>query len=202
MKTNLKTLSALLLLSMLFASCDNKDNQDTPTPTDAKSCDTSNSQFKQLYAAAPLTNQITYDSEIHSYNFEVTANHKICSIGYQSQPGLATTPYLMEIEDVSTPGSPIVIGTLSALFSSTATSYVSFATPVTVLVGRKYKMKRIQTMWGSNIGLTIGRLKTAPSGAITFPLTFGDLVITSTSLYQMAQTSNNWGLPCIDIVFI
>jgi hypothetical protein len=201
MKTKIKNMTIVFLTTILIAGC---DPADVATP-----CDNTNTAFKQLYnqtvaITMPIPNQdvVTYDSEIHSYTFEVDSQKSICSVGYQSQPALSTTPYLIEIWD-ETPTTPVLIGSLSSVFSSTTTSYASFASPIHLAVGNSYRIKRIQTTWGSSIGNTIGRMVNTSTGApLTFPYTFGTLKITGSSLYQNAGTQNDWAIPYIEIVFL
>jgi hypothetical protein len=205
MKSNLKKIARILFLSTLIVSCDKTDDE----PVVVTKCDSTNTDFKQLYnqtvaLTSPVPNQdnVTYDSEIHSYTFEVTSSKRICSVGYQSQPALSSTPYKIEVWD-ETPSTPLLVGTLSATFSSTTTSYVAFPTAIPLTVGNNYKIKRIQTNWGTNIGNTIGRMVHTVTGAplSAFPYTFGSLKITGSSLYQNAGTMTDWAIPFIDIVF-
>ncbi|MBC5834890.1 hypothetical protein G6N05_10595 [Flavobacterium sp. F372] len=135
----------------------------------------------------------TMDLVTHSYTFEVSSNKTICSIGYKSLPTFNTTPYAMEIYD-NTASTVLYSG--SHTFSSTATSYVAI-TPIQVVVGHSYTIKRIQTNWGSNIGNTIGRLVRN----LNFPVTFGNLKITGSSFYGTGVPLNDWAIPYIDIVF-
>lgn len=183
----------------LLISCTDED--DESVVNNPLQCDSSNTTFNQLYtnlvAISPNQDQTTMDLETHSYTFEVLSNKTICSIGYQSLPTFNTTPYVIEIYD-NTSSSVLYSG--SHTFSSAATSYVSI-TPIQVVVGHSYTIKRIQTNWGSDIANTIGRLVRNPSVDLTFPITFGDLKITSSSFYGTGGPADNWALPYIDIVF-
>jgi hypothetical protein len=140
---------------------------------------------------------MTYDSEIHSYTFEVSTPKTICSIGYQSQPALATVPYVIEI---SINGATTPVFSANFTFSSVATSYQVLSTPLLVTPGNSYTIRRIQTSY-TNIGDIIGRVLRPGGTAFSFPITQGDLRITGTSLYQHANTANNVFIPFIDIVF-
>lgn len=197
MKAQIKKLGTLVVVAITFASC-------TPTPAPAPTpaaCVTTGTDFQNLYAATVLqpgnTNVVTYDSEIHSYDFMVSAPKTICSIGYQSQPAIAATPYVIEIFD-NTTSTMVYSG--STVFSSAITSYVSIA-PVSLTAGDRYTIRRIQTAWAGNIGNTIGRLVRNATGSVTFPQTSGVLTITGSKLYQNAGTQLNWAIPFIDIVF-
>jgi hypothetical protein len=201
---NINKMNFLLLLfvALFTLSCDSDDD-----PIVTATCDDTNTEFKQLYnqtVASSILNHdiINYDSEIHSYTFEVTTAKTICSVGYQSQPALSTTPYIIEVWDV-TSTTPAMVGTVTSMFSSTTTSYVPFTTPIILTVGNIYQVKRIQTNWGTDISNTVGRMVCTVTGApiSTFPFTFGSLKITGSSLYQNAGTQTDWAIPYIDIVF-
>ncbi|MBC7640938.1 MAG: hypothetical protein H7174_01155 [Flavobacterium sp.] len=201
MKTQITKLT-LLALAIAVSSCspNNPATPNNPLSTSA-TCNTVGTDFQNLYAATVAqpgnSNVVTYDSEIHSYDFQVTAPKKICSLGYQSQPAIAGTPYLFEIFD-NTTSTMVYSG--SMVFSSLTTSFVSI-TPVVLTVGDRYTIRRIQTMWGTNIGNTIGRLVRNSTGNVTFPQISGSLMITGSKLYQNAGTQLNWAIPYIDIVF-
>ncbi len=191
-----------ILFSILLISCGSDDD-----PIVTATCDSTNTEFKQLYnqtvASTVLNNDIVnYDSEIHSYTFEVTTAKTICSVGYQSQPALSAVPYVIEVWDVTT-STPILKGSVSSTFSSTATSYVSFSSTIPLTVGNSYMVKRIQTSWGTDISNTGGIMVCTVTGAplSAFPYTCGSLKITGSSLYQNAITQTNWAIPYIDIVF-
>lgn len=174
-----------------------------PAPNNPPSnCITTSSDFQTLYGnliTAGNLNKVTYDSEVHSYTFEVLSNKTICKIGYQSQPAIASTPYKIEIFD-NTSNQLVYSG--SHVFSSTATSYVIPTSTVNLYTGKSYTIRRIQTNWGSNIANTIGRLVTNSSMSnLGFPFTQGNLKITGSSFYQNAGTWNNGGIPYIDIIF-
>jgi len=184
-------------VSLTFTAC-NKDEDTNTTNNNPLECDSSNTTFNQLYNSlvntAPNQDLTTMDAEIHSYTFEVLSNKTACKIGYQSLPTFNTTPYLIEIFDNT---SSTLIYSDSNTFSSASTSYVSI-TPVQLLVGHSYTIKRIQTNWNGNIENVIGRLV---NGNLTFPVTFEDLKIISSSFYGGGGPIDNWGVPYIDIVF-
>jgi hypothetical protein len=143
MKNQLKKLGTLVVVAIALASC-TPTGTPTPTPTPA-ACVTTGTDFQNLCAATVLqpgnSNVVTYDSEIHSYDFMVSAPKTICSIGYQSQPAIAATPYVIEIFD-NTTATMVYSG--STVFSSAITSYVSIA-PVNLTAGDRYTIRRIQT---------------------------------------------------------
>lgn len=204
MKKNVKTLGLALLAMLAITSCTKEEILNKPAPSGSPSvlaCVTSGTDFQQLYAnvltGTGNTNVVTYDSEIHSYTFTLAAPKTVCSIGYQSQPGIASTPYTIEIYNNSTNS---VVYTGNHVFSSAITSYVSIP-GVNLNATDSYTIKRIQTNWAGNIGNTIGRLVKNTSGSISFPQTFGVLRITGSKLYQNAATQTDWAIPYIDIVF-
>lgn len=205
-KTNLlnipemKTRSShLLFCIMLFSlvSC-KKDAELKKLPV---GCDSSNSVFNQLYtnlvSISPNQNSITMDTETHSFSFEVSSAKTICKIGYQSLLSFNQTPYLIEVYD-STSNTLLYSG--NHIFSPTSTSYISI-TPIALIVGHSYTIRRIQTNWAGNIGNTIGRLVHSSNANITLPVTFGVLTITGSSFYGNGGPQYNWAIPYIDIVF-
>jgi len=188
-----KPFGLLFLLGLTLFGC-------SPSPSPA-SCSTTGTDFQLLYSAVnalPLhSNVVTYDTEIHSYTFKLIASKTVCSIGYQSQPAIAATPYVIEIYNNTTSS---LVYTGSHVFSSASTSYVSIPS-VNLLAGNSYTIKRIQTNWGTNIGNTIGRLVENNSGNVFFPQVYGNMIITGSSFYQNGGPLNNAGIPFIDIVF-
>ena len=192
-----KTIGFLFLLVITISSC---STPPIPTPTPS-GCVTTGTDFQQLYSAVTAlpghSNVVTYDSEVHSYTFHLFATKTVCSIGYQSQPAIAATPYVIEIYDNTT---STLVYTGSHVFSSAATSYVTISS-VTLVAGDSYTIKRIQTNWGTNIGNTIGRLVRNNTGNVAFPQVYGNMKITGSSFYQNAGTQTNWAIPFIDIVF-
>lgn len=137
------------------------------------------------------------DAETHTYSFEVSSPKTICMIGYQSLPSFNQTPYLIEVYD-STSNTLLYNG--NHIFSPNSTSYYSI-TPIALVVGHSYTIRRIQTNWAGNIGNTIGRVVHSSTASITLPATFGDLTITGSSFYGTGGPHYNWGVPYIDIVF-
>lgn len=197
-----KTVSTLTILvfaiiSMFSIGC-------TPTPTPTPSCNTSNTIFHQIYTnvatASGNTDIVTYDLNVHEYDFKVSANKIICSVGYQSQPAVAALPYKIEIIDNTT---STTLYNNSAVFSSTVTSYVSVPN-ITVVPGHNYTVRRTLVNYLGNVGNTIGRMaKSTSSPTIAFPNAVGALTITASRFYQAGSTPTtlNLGIPFIDIAF-
>lgn len=179
-------------------------NPNDPTPV--VTCDQNNTLFNQLYQSV-LSNpsnveRVFMDREVHSYTFEVLSNKTICKVGYQSFPDISTIPYLIEIVDNT---SNTIIYSGSHVFSSSATSYVSI-NPISIVVGRSYTIKRVQTNWAPYITNTIGRMvhNQALSSNLVFPFIVGDLKITGSVLSDynpINGAQNDMCLPYIDIVF-
>ncbi len=142
------------------------------------------------------TDQVTFDTEIHEYTFSLSSNKEICGIGYQSQPEIASTPYIIEIFDNS---ANISIYSESHVFNSSKISYVSPTSTVSLQPGTSYTIKRIQTNWGTFITNTIGRL--ARKSEMTFPYSSGDMTINSANFYQNGGPLINSGIPYIDLIF-
>ena len=193
-------INAVILASLLIlCSCRRS------YPVIQSQCDNSNTEFNKIFnnlvntAPAGTYQDIrTYDSEIHSYTFEVLNPQTICSVGYQSEPALTGISYSIEIwRGANTTPEASVTST----FSSTGTSYVNLPVPLLVTPGNVYVIKRIQTNWSPDITRTIGRLVKKPAGNVPFPQVFGDLKITGSKLYQNATTQTDWAIPFIDIVF-
>ena len=165
-----------------------------------------NSDFDQLYmnyaSSSAYKDERKMDAEVHAYTFQVSRAHTIYQIGYQSEPAISTTPYLMEIYD-STSARLLYSG--AHTFSPTATSYVSIA-PVAVMPGHKYIVRRIQTNWGSILSNAIGRIldyKTPSRAAARsiFPTTVGDLTVSGSIFYGKAGPIYELGLPYIDLKY-
>lgn len=208
LKNTFRVTSILITGLFALASCTNNEELKVPPPKppvgqnpDDKGCKTNSSEFNSIYSGlvAVPGNQdvVTYDSEIHSYDFMVKQRKVVCSIGYASIPAMTAIPYKIEIFDYS---SNSVIYAASVLFAN-FTSYHTPTSPVVLNPGVKYSIRRIQTLWAPNIGNTIGRLVKNPAGNISFPQSSGDLTIIASKFYQNAGTQQNWAIPYINIVF-
>lgn len=182
----------LLLFSISIASCEDD--------IDSKTCDNSSSEFQSIFQSLVSnghTDTETYDSEIHEYSFSLTSNKDVCKIGYQSQPAMSSTDYIIEIVDNST-GS--IIYSDNHRFSSTQTSYITPSSPINLKSGVSYTVRRIQTLWGNNIGNTIGRI--AMKHNMSFPYSNGIMTITGSKFYQNGGPSINGAVPYIDLILI
>ncbi|HNE50932.1 MAG TPA: hypothetical protein PKM51_00155 [Chitinophagales bacterium] len=188
------------ILALVVSACN-------PTPT-PKPCVTTGTDFQNLYtsvvSAPGNSNAVTLDFEVHSYTFTLSTNKTVCKFGYQSQPGIATTPYTIQIYDNST---STLVCSVSGVFSSSSTSYVSPPSTVNLLAGHSYTLKRIQTNWAGNIGNTIGRIvKNATMSPLAFPFNSGVMTITGSTFYFITPSAGsavltNVAIPFVDIVF-
>jgi hypothetical protein len=212
MKNYLKKITTLLAFGLVTISCTKADTPQVSTAGNSTPiCTTTNSLFQQLYN--PL-NTSTFpenlsgynNAVIHEYTFKVTNPATICSIGYQSQTALATQNYVIEIFDTV---SSSIVSTITTTFSSTATSYVALSTPLVLVAGRSYKIKRYGPATVANpngAGRMVSNNVTG-TGNVSFPKTSGNLTITSSDFYTknssiiVSANDNNNSLPFIDIVF-
>lgn len=200
MKTISLIFSALLftILANILSSCNDRDNNPTPTAI----CDTSVSDFKTIFGTGGA---VTYDYDVHSYNFVLSQNKKVCSIGYQSVPNNVNTSYKIKILQ----GTTVIYNQLHT-FSSTATSYVTPITPVNLAAGITYTIERWQTNSGNSNTDNVGKIKLLS----TFPYNSGYMSITGSKFYfDSTYTNPNLGtpngtsvtvdsaIPFIDIVF-
>ena len=95
------------------------------------------------------------------------------------------------------------------MISSTTTSYASLTTPLSLIAGRSYIIKRHSPATpGTPNGA--GRMvsnNVAGFGNVSFPQTSGNLTITDSDFYTstffafISANDNNNSLPYIDIVF-
>ncbi len=188
-------LLASVLLIAIFSNCGNSSSSPT--------CTTTNTDFNMLYTqAVGLANHVdtnTYDTEIHEYTFTFSQNKTICSVGYQSQPAIASVPYTIEIKNNT---SNTVVYTGSHVFSSTATSYVSI-TPTPVVAGQSYTIRRtmLLTNAGNLFTNIIGRVVRHNGALVTFPKTFGLMTITGAKFFQNGGPLIDTGIPYIDIAY-
>lgn len=182
---------------IVIAFCFNCSSSSTPT------CTTTNTDFSQLYAqTVALPNHVdtnTYDTEIHEYTFTFSQTKTICSVGYQSQPAVASVPYTIEIKN-NTTNTLVYSG--SHTFSSTATSYVSI-TPTVVVAGQSYTIRRtlLLTNAGNILSNIIGRVVRQNGALVTFPKTFGLMTITGAKFFQNGGPLVDTGIPYIDIAY-
>ena len=189
-----------IAFTLLLTCC--TPNNPTPTPLPPPVCNTSNTDFQQIYsnllATANHVNINSFDTEIHEYTFTLSANKALCSVGYQSQAAISSVPYKIELLDASNN----ILYSGNHTFSPTMTSYVSIA-PINLTAGQSYTIRR--TMLLSNAGglfsNIIGRLVRNTSGTISFPTTSGIMTITGSKFYQNGGPLINAGVPYIDLAF-
>jgi hypothetical protein len=162
---------------------------------------TNDSDFQNIYNSLIKSKHdadITWDAEVHSYNFVLSENKSITSIGYQSQPELNSTDYIIEILN-NTDSSVVYSG--SHQFSSNELSYVVPNNLINLQSGVHYTINRIQTNWGQYITETVGHLVHTEQS--DYPLNYGVLTITESKFHDYGSMSS-WqkfkGLPRIDIV--
>jgi len=187
---SLKIFTLLVFSSLIISSCGDDDTRQL--------CDNSNSPFQSLFQSlitSGHTDDVTFDTEIHEYTFTLSSNKEVCEIGYQSQPGIASTAYVIEIFDNLS--STVIYSDLHT-FSSTGTSYVTPTSVINLQSGVSYTIKRIQTNWGSNFSNIIGRL--ARNNPMNFPYTNGIMTITNADFYQNGGPLTNLAVPYIDII--
>ncbi len=211
MKNYLKKISLLLLSSIAIASCSSNDSAPTIIPANNASCVSTNTLFQQLYNPLNTTafpeNLSGYNNAVtHEYTFNVTNAATICSIGYQSQTTLASQNYVIDIYDTV---NNTVARTITSTFSSTVTSYTALTTPLVLVAGRSYKIKRYGPATVANpngAGRCVSNNVTG-AGNVSFPKTFVNLTITDSDFYtqnlngQVSANDNNNSIPFIDIVF-
>lgn len=201
LKFNLFKKATLLFLATVTLLGCNPNGTTNPIPLPPP-CNSVNTDFQQLYTnvvnLAGHQNTITFDTEIHEYTFQLSVNKTVCSIGYQSQPAIATTPYLMEIVDASN----TVIYSGNHVFSSANTSYVPI-TPTPLLANQNYTVRRtiLLVNAGNNFANIIGRLVNQPGALVSFPQSFGIMTITGANFYQNGGPLLNRGIPYIDLTF-
>ena len=175
-------------------------------PPSNNSCNTTNTFFQQQYNAllgnvANYTESNTMDLSTHEYSFKVgIGSYTICKVGYQGNSALqaANIPYTIEIADASN----TILFSGSHVFASNTTDYFSI-TPVTLIAGQVYTIRR--TINNSTVPLsnTIGRIIQKNSGTMNFPYTTGAgaFTITASNFYGRGGPVPNIGIPFIDIVF-
>lgn len=162
-------------------------------------CDPNYSEFKNIFTgtlASGYSDEVTMDTEVHEYTFNLSNPQELCMVGYQSVSGMESTPYLMQIIDLST--NTIIYGD-SKTFSSTETSYILPSVPVYFQAGVDYSVRRTQTDWGTNIGNTIGRV--ARKDSMSFPYSMNGMTISTANFYQNGGPLIDFAIPYIDLIF-
>ncbi len=199
MKNQIKNTIFIFVFGILLIGCANPN----PAPAPVPACSSTNTIFNQLYnnvvGLPGYQNTVSFDTEIHEYTFSFSQNKTICSIGYQSQPAIASVPYKMEIIDNST---NTVIYTGNHIFSSANTSYVSI-TPTSIIANQSYTIRRTMLVAnaGNNFANIRGRLVNQPGALVSFPQSFGIMTITSANFYQNGGPLVNRGIPYIDFAY-
>lgn len=180
----------VLILTGLLSACD-----DDPVQV----CNHSFSEFQLLYKTLTqglAKDIVSYDTEIHEYNFVLSADKTLCAIGYQSHPSIPNVPYQIEIIDSV---SGLSLMKESFTFSSSATSYVAPKNKVLLAAGTTFILRRTQINWGNTIQNASGRV--AAIDNLVYPVISGDLFITSSNFFQNGGPLKNKGIPFIDLVF-
>ena len=193
---SIQKIAFVLFTSLALMSCSDEDpilNED-----DSGLCDESTSEFQSLFQTMindGYEDKLFIDTEIHEYSFTLSADKEVCKIGYQSLPGIETTPYLIEIIDSS---SNTTLYSDSHVFLSNNTSYVIPSTTINLAAGIPYTIKRVQTDWGMYITNTIGRV--ARQDSMKFPYTNGVITITNSNFFQNGGPLLNVAIPYIDLI--
>ena len=201
MKTQIKKISlfALVLSAVFSCTTSNPVARPNSTPLQIAACSTTNTAFQQLYAnvvsLSGHSNTVTFDTEIHEYQFKMASSISICSIGYQSQPAIASVPYKIEILNAAN----TVIYSGNLVFGSGTTTYVPI-TPVAISAGQVYTMRRTMPVAsaGNLFSNIIGRVVAQPGALISFPQTFGPMTVIGANFYQNGGPLVNQGIPFID----
>ena len=98
MKNQLKkigTIGVLLILISTITGCDKDRDEITP----GGNCNTTGTEVQSIVGTG-LTE--TFDFDVHSYDFILSQDKKICKIGYKSNNVSATLPYQIKILQGST----------------------------------------------------------------------------------------------------
>ncbi len=169
----------------------------------AAPCDASNTTFKQLYNFARTsmsgsTDVTNMDLLTHEYTFTLSANQVVCKVGYQGNSTLYANniPYLIEI--VNSTNTLLYSG--NHVFQSAVIDYQSIS-PVTLIAGQSYTLKRTVTNYMGNLSNTIGRALAFNVAANHFPVTLNGLTITASNFYGTGGPVPNYGIPYIELVF-
>lgn len=165
-------------------------------------CDNTNTLFHQIYtnaaSASGNTDRDYMDDTIHEYDFTVSSNEVICSVGYKAY---VAQPYKIEIID-NTTASTLFSNTNT--FNTSSTSYVSVPN-ISVIPGHSYTVRRTFAGIGALLDLQGKIVMSATPGIfMTFPKTVGAMTITGSRFYDphfFAIALPNVGIPFIDIVF-
>jgi hypothetical protein len=197
LKTTLPLVMVLAAILIIGPGCPSNVTPPTPAPA----CNVTSSPFRILYNAiksstSPIYQELnTIDLVTREYTFQLTGGDtKICSIGYQAEPGIPSGTYKMSILDGTT-----VLFTGNLSFGTTSMTYVSI-TPVQLQLNRSYIMRREATNYAGNLFNTTGQVLTIATGApLPVPLVGPSMKIMQTGFYGSTGTPiNNLLLPNID----
>ena len=195
-KTNdMKQIKFYVILLCVFSLFGCGDDDDNTIP-----CDNTSSEFQSIFQnmiTSGHTDDVTFDTEIHEYTFTLSANKEVCEIGYQSQPAISSTSYLIEIIDSLT---NTVIYSNNHTFSSISTSYITPSLTINLQSGTSYTIRRTLLLSNANgqFSNIIGRI--ARKSPMNFPYSNGIMTITSADFYQNGGPLTNLGVPYIDLI--
>lgn len=176
---------------------------EAPECSNDNECDNSSSEFQTIFQSMIYNGHsdiVSFDTEIHEYTFTLSADKVVCKIGYQSQPAIPSTPYLIEIIDNSTSNT---IYADNHTFSPTATSYAIPSSAINLESGESYTIRRTLLLndAGNQFGNIIGRIAAITNNSSTsFPYTNGIMTITNANFYQSGGPLPNAGVPYIDLI--
>lgn len=199
-KHNFSLLNMLCVATLLFTAVLLIGPSCQSPPSIAPKCDTGITPFKNIWQAVFTQNPtfediVTMDLITHEYKFKLDKAKTVCSVGYQGDANLyaSSTPYTIEIYNIT---DNQVVYTGAHIFKSNATDYQSVGR-VTLLANKTYSIRRTSP----NSSFPTGRVLRFSAGASPFPFTLNDMTILSTSFYDNTNTTLNYGIPYIDIVF-
>jgi hypothetical protein len=199
MKQSIKLL-VILLVSLLLTNCS------SDTKTVASNCDSSSSEFQSIFG---IGGTVSYDFDVHSYDFVLSQNKTICKIGYQSATYNVSNPYIIKILQGST-----VIYSQPHLFNDTAISYVTPTSTINLSAGITYTIERWQTNSGLDNLQNVGLIKTGttfPASSSFMSVVSSDFYFDSSYINPILSTPNgtiapntsgvDLAIPFIDIIF-
>jgi hypothetical protein len=198
MKKTIKSFG-ILFMAILLSNC----SQDKKA---AATCSTAGTEFQTIFGSGGI---VSYDFDVHSYDFVLSQNKTICKIGYQSTAYNVSNPYIIKILQGST-----VIYSQPHLFNHTAISYVTPTSTINLTAGITYTIERWQTNSGLDNLQNVGLIKTGT----TFPANSSFMSIVGSDFYFDSSYTNpilltpngtiapntsgvDLAIPYIDIVF-
>ena len=133
-------------------------------------CQQSNTPFQTAYALAAasppvpggsLLDEVSLDAAVHEYRFTPRVNMTVCSVGYQAVPALLAAapagakPYRIELRPL---GSATLLYQGDHAFATGSLTHELLPTPITLLAGQAYVLRRtVSNPYGDAVH-TIGRL--------------------------------------------